>query len=150
MFRIQSLLTYKEGKLSGPMSPFLGIQEVAKQLDLQIHGLCRVCFNDDDELMHQFNEGTRSNPSITGHDTLVLKTKYPNTVQYSMFVDTGLGMVPAFMYFSEDYEVVCSEIYQKTEFIKKLTEVEALMIFHEIESKDLAKPVGNLEETVFA
>ena len=60
----QNLLTIKDDNtVIGPMSPVLFVNEMAKKLEFNVHGLCRVRFPDD---THQ------STDEETGYDTLVV------------------------------------------------------------------------------
>jgi hypothetical protein len=124
--RITSLL--KDGK--GPMSPVLFINEVAKELELVVHKLLRVSF--ENEAVHQIDEGREG---YTSHDTLVVVTQYKNCNQYAMVVDLGSKGVPVGLWFNNDHDVTLTPIYKRYPFEVHLTESELRSIFKECDKK---------------
>ena len=98
MYKFQGLLSRdKEGKIEGPMSPILLIKGVAEQLDFKFGGLLRV----------------HNTQCDSGYDHLITKTKYKNCSVYRLFIDYGVGALPASLYVSGEDEVTVTPIYTK-------------------------------------
>ena len=125
-FRIQSLLSHKEGKVSGPMSPMLFAEEVTHSLGLKFNRLVRLWF--EDECINQ----RREDGGLTGLDTLLVGTMYENDLLVTLWVDLGTGGVPVAMGYLSDKEVLFTEAYKKERFAKKLTHKEVLQIFDSV------------------
>jgi len=125
-FRIQSLLSNKNGQISGPMSPMLFAKEMAKSVGFKYNRLARV-WCEDERTNQQYEDG-----GLTGHDTLVIGMIYENDVWLSLWVDTGVGGIPIAMAFKSELEIDFAPAYKKERFAKSLTEAEVTEIFDSI------------------
>lgn len=125
-FSIQTLLSQADGKVSGPMSPFLFAQEMGKATETKFNRLARVWF--DDETINQFEE----DGSFTGHDTLLIGTQHKNDLHLTLWVDTGIGGVPVAMVYQSDREVVVTPVYQQQAYVSKLSEENIREIFNSV------------------
>jgi hypothetical protein len=123
-FRIQPLLSQKDGKVSAPMSPMLFAEEIAKSTATKFNRLARLWF--EDERTNQ----KREDGGLTGFDTLLMGTVYENDLLLTLWVDTGTGGIPVAMGFRSDDEVLFTQVYKKETFAKKLSEPEISKIFH--------------------
>lgn len=65
--RFQNLLEYKDGSISGPMSPVLGAQEFCKLADITMHGLTRVWIHQVRLTYHFLTTQNRSNNHESVH-----------------------------------------------------------------------------------
>jgi hypothetical protein len=125
-FRIQNLLSQKDGKVSGPMSPMLFAEEMAKSATTRFNRLARLWF--DDERINQRKE----DGGLTGFDTLLIGTVYENDLLLTLWVDTGTGGIPVAMGFLSDGEVLFTQAYKKEVFAKKLSKAEISEIFQSV------------------
>jgi hypothetical protein len=125
-FQIRSLLTQKGDTVSGPMSPMLFAEEVAKSGNFKFNRLARLWF--DDERINQ----EREDGGLTGFDTLLIGTTYDNDLLIMLWVDMGTGGVPIAMAFQSDKEVDFTQVYTKTTFAKHLSETDTKQIFDSI------------------
>jgi hypothetical protein len=125
-FRIQSLLTQKDGKVSGPMSPMLFAEEMAKSNNTKFNRLARLWF-DDERINQRYEDG-----GLTGFDTLIIGTVYDNDTLVTLWVDLGTGGIPIAMGYLSDKEVLFTQVYQKEKFAKKLAEAEVQQIFESV------------------
>jgi len=123
---MQNLLTEKDGKISGPMSPFEFAKEMALAADFKFNRLARVWFNDEE--IFQVYEGD----GLTGHDTLIIACEFSNDLELTLWVDTGVGGVPVAQGFNSDRKILLTPIYRRTEFARNLTEAEIHDIFEYI------------------
>ena len=122
-FSIQTLLSQKDGKVSGPMSPFLFAKEMAERTGVQFNRLARVLFAD--ESVNQIKEDVL----YTGHDSLIIGHDILNDLMLSLWVDFGVGGVPVAIVFRFDWEILITKIYQNQPYERKLTEEEVRQIF---------------------
>lgn len=122
-FTVQSLLTEKAGRLSGPMSPMLFAGEMGGQLDFKFNRLARLWFSD--ETINQ----CREDGGLTGYDTLLIGTQYKEELWLSLWVDSDVGGVPIAMCYRSDGEVVPTEVYARSQFARKLSASELKNIF---------------------
>lgn len=125
-FRIQSLLSKKDGHISGPMSPMLFAKEMAKSVGFKYNRLARVWF-DDERINQKYEDG-----GLTGHDSLVIGMIYENDVWLSLWVDTGVGGVPIAMAFQSELEIDFAPVYKSERFAKSLSEADVKEIFDSI------------------
>jgi hypothetical protein len=125
-FRIQSLLSKKDGHISGPMSPTLFAREMAKSVGFKYNRLARVWCEDERINQHYEDRG------LTGHDNLIIGMIYKNDVWLSLWVDTGVGGIPIAMAFKSEPEIDFAPVYKKERFAKNLTEAEVKEIFDSI------------------
>ena len=125
-FTIQSLLERKEGKISGPMSPFLFAKEMAQEDGTKFNRLVRVSFADETMLQQREDDG------LTGFDHLIIGTQYSDDLFLRFFVDMGVGGMPVAMCFQSDREIVIPPIYERTRFEGKITEPQIREIFEYI------------------
>ncbi|HZY37396.1 MAG TPA: hypothetical protein VFE53_12140 [Mucilaginibacter sp.] len=123
-FNIQSLLSEKEGNVSGPMSPMLFAKEMALSADFKFNRLARVWF--DDERINQ----KREDGGLTGHDTLIIGTVYKNDVWLSLWVDLGVGGMPIAMVYQSDNEVEITPVYLQEKYTRNLSASEIGEIFN--------------------
>jgi len=122
-FKIQNLLSIKDNILSGPMSPFLFAQEMAKSEGENFNRLARLCCQD--ETVHQYRE----NGGFTGHDTLIIGTQYQNDLFLSLWIDEGVKGVPVAMAFQSHRDILITPIYYQKKYYRKLTEEQIQQIF---------------------
>jgi hypothetical protein len=125
-FRIQSLLSKKDGHISGPMSPMLFAKEMAKSVGFKYNRLARV-WCEDNSINQQYEDG-----GLTGHDTLVIGMIYDNDVWLSLWVDTGVGGVPIAMAFQSEPEIDFAPVYKKERYAKSLSEADVKEIFDSV------------------
>lgn len=125
-FRIQSLLSQKEDKVSGPMSPMLFAEEMAKSNGTKFNRLARLWF-DDERINQRYEDG-----GLTGYDCLLIGTVYDNDLLVTFWVDLGTGGVPIAMGYLSDKEVVFTQVYKKEKFARSLTESEIQQIFDSV------------------
>jgi len=97
-YKFQNLLTKNEDKVTGPMSPVLFVQDMAKHLDFKIDGIARI-------------ENFQSQNST--YDHLIVLSKYKNFNEYKMFVDMGSRGLPIAICFSDNWDVTITPIYKK-------------------------------------
>lgn len=126
-FSIQSLLSVGKGdNIRGPMSPLLFAQEMATGAAFKFNRLARVWF--DNEHIHQnYEDGV-----TTGYDTLIIGTQYENDLWLSLWVDSGIGGIPVAMRYRSDTEITLTSVYERSEFIEKLSAGEVQLIFNHI------------------
>ena len=122
-FRIQSLLSKKDGNVSGPMSPMLFAKEMAQSADFKYNRLVRLWF-DDERINQKYEDG-----GLTGHDTLIIGAIYENDVWLSLWVDTGTGGMPIAMAYKSDNEVQFTPVYKNERYAKSLSETDVKEIF---------------------
>lgn len=123
-FRIQSLLSQKgEETVSGPMSPMLFAEEMAKSSGTKFNRLARLWF-DDDRINQNYEDG-----GMTGFDTLIIGTVYDNDLLVTLWVDLGTSGIPIAMGYLSDKDVQFTQVYPKTKFARSLTEAEVREIF---------------------
>jgi hypothetical protein len=122
-FHVQSLLSEKEGNVSGPMSPMLFAKEMALSADFKFNRLARVWF-DDDHINQKREDG-----GLTGHDTLIIGTVYKNDVWLSLWVDLGVGGMPIAMVYQSDNEVEVTPVYLQEKYARNLSASEVGEIF---------------------
>src|SRR3978361_130577 len=115
-FRTQSLLSQKDGKVSGPMSPMLFAKEMAQSADFKYNRLARLWF-DDERINQKYEDG-----GLTGHDTLIIGTIYENDVWLSLWVDSGTGGMPVAMAYQSGNEVQFTPVYKKEKYARSLSE----------------------------
>ena len=122
--KFQSLLREENGQVKGPMSPVLFAKEAVKQVGSAMDGLCRVWF--DDEQIHNIYE---KGEGLTGHDTLLILTRYENCSMIQMFVDEGGPGIPVAMMFTDDEDVIITPQYKKTSYARNLKykEIQEIM-----------------------
>jgi hypothetical protein len=125
-FVIGSLLTDKEGRISGPMSPMLFASEMAKQVRFKYNRLARVRFGDE-KIFQEWEDG-----GLTGYDTLIIATRYEGDLFVSLWIDTGVGGMPVASSFMSDRELIITPFYQRTAFARKLTDQELTRLFDHI------------------
>jgi len=125
-YRIQSLLSEKDGKISGPMSPMLFAEEMAKSSGVKFNRLARLWF-DDDRINQCHEDG-----GLTGHDTLLIGTMYDNDFLLTLWVDLGTSGVPIAMAYLSDKDIQFTEVYPKHHFARKLTEAEVKEVFEAV------------------
>lgn len=123
-FTIQNLLSIKDGRVSGPMSPMLFAKEMAQSADFTFNRLARVWFSD--ETIHQ----KREDGGYTGHDTLIIGTVYENDLWLSLWVDTGTGGMPVAMAYQSDREVEITPVYLGEQYAGCLTASQIAEIFN--------------------
>ena len=131
-YEIIPLLEQKAGEdsASGPMSPVLFMNETGKALKEHYNRLARVHFSDGH--IHNWNEGSRSNPEWTGCDTLILaQASRGNEIVYiTMWVDEGTCGCPVGIWYPEDPDIIVTPIYKEnTRYAVKLTAEEIKEIF---------------------
>ncbi|MDB5088599.1 MAG: hypothetical protein JWR09_2593 [Mucilaginibacter sp.] len=122
-FSIQSLLSRKDGNVSGPMSPTLFAKEMAQSAGFKYNRLARVWFEDD-----RINQ-CKEDGGLTGHDTLIIGAVYTNDVWLSLWVDSGVGGMPIAMAYQSDREIQITPVYKEAKYARKLTEQEIREIF---------------------
>jgi hypothetical protein len=122
-FHIQSLLERKNGKATGPLSPFLFAKETARQMDMKFNRLARVWL-DDEQILQQIEDD-----GLTGYDCLMLGCQYKDDLLLSLWVDQGVGGLPVAMGYQSDSEILLTPIYEKSEFARKLTIEEIRQLF---------------------
>jgi len=126
-FSIQSLLSKKNGRISGPMSPTLFAKEMAEKSGFKYNRLARLWFAD--ERINQCHE----EGGLTGHDTLLIGVQYSDDLLLTLWVDSGVGGVPVAMAFrSDDGEVAMTEAYAGQQYARKLSLNEVKQIFKSI------------------
>jgi hypothetical protein len=125
-FSIQSLLEIKNGKVTGPLSPFLFAKETARQMEMKFNRLARVWF-DDEQIFQQFEDG-----GLTGYDSLILACAYKHDLLLSLWVDQGVGGLPVALCYQSDPEVLLTPIYQDSDFARKPTAEEIRQLFDHI------------------
>lgn len=125
-FRIQSLLSKKDGHISGAMSPMLFAKEMAQSIGVKYNRLARI-YCEDERINQHYEDG-----GLTGHDTLIIGTIYSNDVWLSLWVDTGTGGMPVAMAFQSDNSIDYTEVYKKERYAKKLSEEDIKNIFSSI------------------
>jgi hypothetical protein len=122
-FHIQSLLERKDGKVTGPLSPFLFAKETARQMDMKFNRLARVWF-DDEQILQQIEDD-----GLTGYDCLILGCQYKDDLLLSLWVDQGVGGLPVALSYQSDREILLTPIYEKSDFARKLTAEEIRQLF---------------------
>lgn len=123
-YSIQSLLTEKGGNISGPMSPTLFAQEMAKHSGIRYNRLARLWFADE-RINQCYEDG-----GLTGHDTLLIGVMYKDDLLLTLWVDSGVGGTPIGMAFRSDKgEVEMTEVYAGQTYAKKLSKNEVKEIF---------------------
>ena len=126
-FRIQNLLTRKDGKISAPMSPMLFANEVMAQAEMKFNRLARVWF-EDETILQQKEDG-----GLTGFDTLIVAKVYEDDLFLSLWVDMGVSGLPVAIAFQSDFKVDnkvdISSPYTAARFARKLSEKEITEIF---------------------
>jgi len=123
-FKVQPLLSRKNGKIFGPMSPMCFANEMAEAADVKFNRLGRIWF--DDERINQ----RREDGGLTGFDTLVIGTVYENDIWLSLWVDLGVGgLAIAMAYRSDNGEVTMTPAYRSEAFAVKISEEDAGVIF---------------------
>jgi len=125
-FSIQSLLTEKDGKLRGPMSPMLFAEEMGEQVGFTFNRLARVWFAD--ECINQ----CREDGGLTGHDTLLIGTEYKDDLWLSLWVDSGVGGTAIAMCYRSDGELVLTDVYASSRFARKLSAAEVRQVFQSV------------------
>lgn len=125
-YSIQPLLTEKDGRLRGPMSPMLFAEEMAKAAGFTFNRLARLWFAD--ECTHQ----CREDGGLTGYDTLLIGTVYKNDVWLSLWVDKGVDGTAVAMAYRSDGEIVFTEVYRNCRFAAKLNLAQVREIFHSV------------------
>jgi hypothetical protein len=125
-FSIQSLLSQKGGRVSGPMSPTLFAKEMARSVGFTYNRLARVWFADE-----RINQ-CREDGGLTGHDNLIIATVYSNDLWLSLWVDSGMGGTPVAMAYRSDGEVEMTPVYEKAGYARKLSKGEVQQIFRSI------------------
>ncbi len=126
-FSIQSLLTEKDGHLSGPMSPTLFAKEMAEQSGFKYNRLARLWFADQ-----RINQ-CREDGGLTGHDTLLIGLVYSDDMLLTLLVESSVGGTPVAMaYRSDNGEVAFTEAYAQQDYAKKLTHPEIKEIFKSV------------------
>lgn len=125
-FKIQSLLSHKDGGVSGPMSPVLLAKELAKSTRFKFNRLARVSF-DDERINQKYEDG-----GLTGYDNLIIATVYSNDLWLSLWVDYGVGGMPVAMSYLSGREIEITPIYKAAKYARKLTEVDVAQIFQTI------------------
>jgi hypothetical protein len=121
-FTIQSLLSRNDGTVSGPMSPTLFAQEMAKSVGFKYNRLARVWFGDE-----QINQ-CKEDGGLTGHDTLIIGAVYTNDIWLSLWVDSGTGGIPVAMTNQSDRIIDFTTVYDSEKFARKLNEQEVAEI----------------------
>lgn len=123
-YSIQSLLTEKDGRLSGPMSPTLFAKEMAEKSGFKYNRLARLWFADE-RINQCFEDG-----GLTGHDTLLIGVMYSDDLLLTLWVDSGVGGTPIAMAFRSDKGMVqMTEVYAGQTYAKKLNQKEVEEIF---------------------
>lgn len=122
-FKVQNLLSRKGDTISAPMSPMLFAKEMASQNKVKFNRLARVRFNDD--TIHQIAEAG----GYTGHDTLIIATKYANDLYLSLWVDEGVHGIPVAMSFQSDREIIITPAYNEAKYARKLSLDELKEVF---------------------
>jgi hypothetical protein len=122
-FRIQTLLSEKDGKVSAPMAPMLFAEGMSKHTGIQFNRLARVLF--EDEAINQIKEDVL----YTGHDTLIMGHDISDDLLLSLWVDIGIGGIPIAMVFRSDGEILMTKVYYDEPYVRKLTEQEVWQIF---------------------
>ncbi len=125
-FKIESLLTEKNGEVSGPMGPALFAGEMAKQEGFKYDSLARVWF-DDAEIFQEY-EGE----SLTGFDCLIIGKHYDNDLLLTLWVDMGTGGLPVAMCYRSERDPVVTPVYKRKHFAKKLSDDQISEIFDHI------------------
>lgn len=125
-FRIQSLLSKKDGHISGPMSPTLFAKEMAQSVGFKYNRLARL-WCADERINQKYEDG-----GLTGHDTLIIGAIYQNDVWLSLWVDTGIGGMPVAMAYQSDNEIEFTPVYKKEQYAKSLSEADVEEIFDSI------------------
>ncbi|MBL4675895.1 MAG: hypothetical protein JKY70_06790 [Mucilaginibacter sp.] len=123
-YSIQSLLTEKDGSISGPMSPTLFAKEMAEQSGFKYNRLARLWFADE-RINQCYEDG-----GLTGHDTLIIGVQYSDDLMLTLWVDSGTGGTPVAMAFHSDKGMVqMTEVYAGQTYAKKLCKKEVEEIF---------------------
>lgn len=145
MYSFQGLLSEEQtpkGKVvSGPMGPFMGAQEFAKEMDIHVHGLVRINFglsfpqiHSEEGIVHQDFE-----PAV--YDTLVIMTRWNNKgkhfKQYGMMIDMGTESMGVCTWFDSDpiSEMIVTPVYEDYEKIQKMTREELEVIMQDAGGK---------------
>jgi hypothetical protein len=125
--KLRTILTRTKTGANGPWSPVVAAKSVAEHLNIPIHNLVQVDF--DDEYMNQHKE--EGYP--TGYGTFVIVTRWKNVIGIFSFVDLGISIVPMFNKFSNtEDKVAVSECYIKEAFYKTVPEPVMLEIAQQI------------------
>lgn len=128
MFKAYSLLSKKDGKISGAMSPVLFAMDMLKQMEIPPGSIkiARIVF--DDEAIFQSSDGHHDHRVHTGYDTIAIRKDYANNKLYLVFVDLGVSGLPVIMFYESDEEdkPITTPIYEKdkTRFLKYLNTEE--------------------------
>lgn len=125
-FRIQSLLYQRDGKVSGPMSPMLFAEEMAKSTGIKFNRLARLWF-DEERINQNYEDG-----GLTGFDTLIIGTLHENDLLITLWVDTGTGGIPVAMAYQSDKEVLTTQVYSHATFAKKLSDTDIQQIYDSV------------------
>ncbi len=126
-YSIQSLLTEKDGRISGPMSPTLFAKEMAERSGFKYNRLARLWFADE-RINQCYEDG-----GLTGHDTLLIGVLYSDDLLLTLWVDSGTGGTPIAMAFRSDGgEVQMTEAYAGQNYVRKLVKTEFMEIFRAV------------------
>lgn len=129
-FMLQNLLRRdRDGKVSGPMSPVLFAQEMARKQEMTFNRLVRVSFHDG-EINNIYEDGYKR--GLTGHDTLVIGRKWENEFMLQMWTDEGCNGIMIAGAFQSDGEIIMTPIYGKRQYEKKLSPENVKEIFEAI------------------
>lgn len=130
-FTIDTLLhRNSQGKIVGPFGPVEFMKAMGKQLDQKLNRLWRVNF-EDQEIFNIYEDGHRLDKlGLTGHDTVILGTKFTNDLMLCLWVDMGVEGMPVAMAYDSDRDVVFTPRYEGyKDFEKKLTKEQVTAIF---------------------
>lgn len=125
---IGSLLSYKNGKIRGAMSPVLFAQETMKAMGNKWSGLARVDFEDERILQRREDGG------LTGFDHLLISANYEDgTRSIYFFCDAGVHGLPiAFASSKENNgKIHIPEIYliEKRQYVAVPTDEQIQQLF---------------------
>lgn len=126
--RYQSMLSRKNGKVSGAMSPVMAAQIFCRENKFPFDGLVRIWF--DSEEVHNRYEGPGKS-CLTGCDTLMVLSRYSNLDQVTMFVDMGCECLPVCLYLSDERSLTITPVYQEYPFAKKCDATELTHLIEE-------------------
>jgi hypothetical protein len=83
-FEFQKLMDYDEsGTLSGPMSPMMAANAIAKEFDIKFTGLVRWIYGEN-------------------YDYLIMRRRYKNGRWFGLFIDMGVSITPVGQWFWKD------------------------------------------------
>lgn len=114
----------EKGELVGPFCPTYAAKEMVKQ-DL-ITGISDIYRLHGPEELHQIEE---KGEGLTGHDTLIVKAIHSNTTIFAMVVDQGVNIKPVALWFSDSEDINITPIYERSEYLQKLSQKEILEAF---------------------